>query len=144
MNWFQRRILAFREVINWFAIRKQIKSERKSEPWKKYGLDYGWVNQIYTIISLRKEDMGEEEMVQRMKVLQKIEPINKYLDSLNLSELVYPEINKIPESRSWLIVYWPIFEHFSVWRTIVWTIVLSIASYYTYSHSLISTFINLF
>lgn len=144
MNWFQRRRQAFREIRNWFFIRKQIKRERKSEPWTKYNLDYGWINQIYAVVNLRKEDMGEEEMVQRMKILQKIEPINRYLDSLDLSEIIYPEIVRIKDSRSWLVIYWPIFDYFSVWRTIFWIVGLSVSIYFINKYSLITEIINLF
>jgi len=126
MNWFRRRRLAWREVINWFFIRKTIRKNSETPEWKKFGLRTGYVAQIYTVISLRKEDMGEEEMVQRMKVIQKIEPMNKYLESLGLSEIVYPEIVQLPESRSWLIIYWPIWTYFSIWRFIFQVIFLSI------------------
>lgn len=118
MNWFQRRRLAWREVLNWFFIRRTIRKNLKNQDWEKFGLRTGYVGQIYTVISLRKEDMGEEEMVQRMKIVQKIEPMNKYLESLDLAEIVYPEIVKLPESRSWLIVYWPLWRFFSLWRLI--------------------------
>jgi len=80
------------------------------------------------VLSLRKEDMGEEEMVQRMKVMEKIEPMNKYLESLDLSEIIYPEIVKLPETDSWLIVYWPLRNHLSFWR-IFFHIILGIVSY---------------
>jgi len=126
MNWFRRRRLAWREVINWFFIRKTIRKNSETPEWKKFALRTGYVAQIYTVISLRKEDMGEEEMIQRMKVIQKIEPMNKYLESLGLSEIVYPEIVQLPESRSWLIIYWPIWTYFSIWRFIFQVIFLSI------------------
>ena len=127
MNWLQRRISGFRELRNWFYIRKLIKKNKDSEEWKKFGLRAGYVGQIYCVVSLRKEDMGEEEMVQRMKIIQRLEPINNYLNSLDLSEIVYPEIVEIPESRSWLVVYWPIWQYFSFWRLIFQTVGLFIA-----------------
>ena len=128
MNWFQRRRLAWREVINWFFIRRTIKKNKGTDEWKKFELRTGYVAQIYTVISLRKEDMGEEDMVQRMKVIQRIEPMNKYLERLGLSEIVYPEIVQLPESRSWLIIYWPLWTYFSIWRFIFQIIFLSIAT----------------
>jgi len=104
MNWFKRRILAMREVRNWFFIRKTIRTSKKVEEWDKFNLRSGYVGQIYTVVNLRKEDMGEEQMVQRMKIIQQIEPLNTYLESLGLSEIIYPEIVKLEESRSWLII----------------------------------------
>lgn len=116
MNWLQRRREGWRELSNLFFIRKVIRKNKGSEEWKEYNLRLGYLNQIYTVISLRKEDMGEEEMVQRMKVMEKIEPMNNYLAGLNLAEIVYPDIVKLPDTQSWLIVYWPLRNYFSVWR----------------------------
>lgn len=116
MNWFQRRREGLRELSNYFFIRKVIRKNRGTEEWEKFELRVGYVGQIYTVISLRKEDMGEEEMVQRMKVIEKIEPMNRYLETLNLSEIVYPDIVKLPDSQSWLIVYWRLQNYFSFWR----------------------------
>lgn len=142
MNWIQRRIQGFREVRNWFFIRKTIKQQKKTQSWEDFGLRNGYVGQIFTVINLRKEDMGEEEMVQRMKVIQKMEPMNRYIESLGLSEIVYPEIVKLPESRSWLVVYWPLWQHFSLWRFIFQTIGLIVATklWFAYDvHNLIAT-----
>lgn len=127
MNWFKRRILAMREVRNWFFIRKTIRTSKKVEEWDKFNPRSGYVGQIYTVVNLRKEDMGEEQMVQRMKIIQQIEPLNTYLESLGLSEIIYPEIVKLEESRSWLIIYWPMWVHFSIWRLIFQVIFLSIS-----------------
>lgn len=129
MNWLQRTLLAIREVSNWFYIRRIIRGERKSERWQEFGLRTGYVGQIYTVISLREEDMGEEEMVQRMRVVEKIEPIGKYLDSLGLSEIIYPEIVFIPNTRSWLVVFWPLNNYFSLWRLIFWILGISLSIY---------------
>jgi hypothetical protein len=116
MNWLQRRREGWREISNLVFVRKIIKKNKDSESWKEYNLRTGYLNQIYTVISLRKEDMGEEEMVQRMKVMEKIEPMNNYLAGLNLAEIVYPDIVKLPDTQSWLIVYWPLRNYFSWWR----------------------------
>jgi hypothetical protein len=116
MSWIRTRGLALREVKNWFFIRKVCKRNKSNEDWIKFNLRSGYVSQIYTVVSLRKEDMGEEETMQRMRVIQHIEPINKYLEGLDLSEIVYPEIVFIPQSRSWLVIYWPIWENWSFQR----------------------------
>jgi hypothetical protein len=122
MNWLQKTFLAGREISNWFYIRKIIRNSKNEEHWKKFNLRAGYIGQIYTVVNLREEDMGEEENVQRMRVVEKIEPIGKYLDSLGLSEVIYPEIVDIPNTRSWLIVFWPLQQYFSIWRLFFWII----------------------
>lgn len=129
INWIRRRVThtyyAIREIITWFSLRKIIKENKKSELWKRYGLKAGWVNQIYLVVNLRKEDMGKDEITQRMAIMNKLEPINSYLNSLDLGDFVYPEINKYPNSRSWIVVYWPLFKYFSMTRLIFWIIGIS-------------------
>ncbi len=129
MNWLQRTLLATRELSNWFYIRKIVRKSKKEEVWKNYNLRTGYIGQIYTVVNLRAEDMGEEEMVQRMRVVEKIEPVGKYLDSLGLSEIIYPEIVDIPNTRSWLVIFWPLQQYFSVWRLIFWIIALMSFTY---------------
>jgi len=119
MNWLQRRRLGLFEIRNWFFVRRTTRKNRGSEQWKKFGLRTGWVGQIYTVISLRKEDMGEDQTLQRMRVIERIEPMNKYLESLGMSEIIYPDMVKLEDTRSWLIIYWPLWNYFSLWRFII-------------------------
>lgn len=140
MNWTRKTFLAFREIVNWFYIRKTIRENKDSEIWKNYNLRSGYVGQIYTVINLRKEDMGEEEMVQKMRVVEKIEPIGKYLDTLNLSEIVYPEINYVPNTNSWLVIFWPLRQYFSIWRLFFWILGFFMVGYIITKYNVASWF----
>ena len=107
--------LIYRELKNWFYIKKIIKREINdpNTQWHKYNLRSNWYGRIYTVLSLREEDTGEELVVQNWKAMEKMRPINEYLSSLNFQEIVYPSIEKIPDSMSYLTVYSPIFRHTS-------------------------------
>lgn len=142
MNWLQRTLMAIREVSNWFYVRRIIKTAKKTEQWKEFDLRAGYVGQVYTVVSLKKEDMGEEEMVQRMRVVEKMEPVGKYLDSLGLSEIIYPEIVFIPNSRSWLIIFWPLLNYFSIWKLVAWISLISISAYIISRFQVIQTIIS--
>ena len=127
----ERIRLTWREIRNYLYIRQLIKRKNKDEEWKKFNLRGGWINQIYTIVSLRKEDMGIEETHQKMKVLQRMEPINRYIESLDIAEIVTPEIVNIPNTRSWLIIYWPIFNYFKPFRFLLYIgIIISLLIYF--------------
>lgn len=136
MNFIQKRIQAIREVRNWFYIRSVIKKNKNSKEWQKFGLRTGYVSQIYCVISLRKEDMGEEESLQKMRVVQRMEPINRFLEGLGLAEIIYPDIVKIEDSRSWLVIYWPMWEYFSTWRLFFQISGISLAAYYWEKYNL--------
>ena len=115
MNWI-------REINNWFFIKKTIKKEKeKGDKWNMFNLRSNWYGRIYTVISLKEEDLGEEDMMQKLKAMERMRPINEYLESLYFSEIVYPSIEKIPESLSYLIVYSPIFNSFTFNNIINWS-----------------------
>lgn len=145
MNFFRRTYYAWKEILNFFYIGRIIKKNQNSEGWKKFNLRHGYANQIFTVINLRKEDMGEEDTIKRMRVIERIEPLNRYIENLNLSEIVRVEINKIEDSRSYLIIYWPLWNHFSIWRLLFWTLILFITGKLIFKyniHNLILDVIN--
>jgi len=75
------------------------------------------------VVSLREEETGEEELVKSWFAMERMRPINDYLMSLGLTEIVFPSIEKIPDSRSYLVVYSPLFRETTmmwfVWRTVL-------------------------
>jgi hypothetical protein len=113
---FKKTKGVYREIVNFFYILSVIEKNKKTDNWKKFNLRSDWIGRIYTIISLTEEDMGDEEEMKRLKVLDRMRPVNEYLESNALSELVIPNISQVPNSRSYLIVYTPYFSQLSyIW-----------------------------
>lgn len=108
-----RIYLAVREIVNFFYIKRTAKKKLKDPTWQSFGLRVDWVGRIYTVLNLRKEDLGDEEIVIRTKLIERMSPINKYLKTLDMAEIIYPSLEKITE-RSYLLVYSPIFKHFTI------------------------------
>lgn len=108
-----KKNITIQELKNWFYIKATIKKEKMNPGslWNKYKLRNNWYGRIYTVISLREEDLGEEMIVQNWKAMEMMRPINEYLSSKDLHEIIFPSIERIPESRSYLIVYSPIIPH---------------------------------
>jgi len=120
----KRARLIFKELENYFFLQKVIKREaRNSDPnsrWKIFNLRSNWYGRIYTVISLREEQMGEEAIVKNWMAMERMKPINEYIMELSLHEIVFPSIEQIPDTRSYLIVYSPLFKETTVswfvWR----------------------------
>ena len=77
--------------------------------------------------------MGEEEVVRNWRAMESMRPVNEYLTSLDLQEIVFPSIEQIPESRSYLVVYSPIFRHLTarwVFFRILFFTILSFIIFY--------------
>lgn len=109
----KRARLIFREIRNYFFLRSVLGKESRKGPdslWVRYKLRKNWYGRIYTVISLREEEMGEEEMVRNWMAMERMKPINEYLTDLGLHELIFPSIEKIPDTRSYLVVYSPLFK----------------------------------
>jgi hypothetical protein len=103
----------FSEIRNFFYILSKIDKHKRESRWKEFKLRSDWVGRIYTVISLREEDTGEMEEVQRFKVLERLRPINEYLTALGLAEVIVPNITPVEGSRSYLVVYSPYFSQLS-------------------------------
>ena len=123
----KRTKLIIKEISNYLYLKKILRRESKNfsleHPWKKFNLRKNWFGRVYTVISLREEDMGEEDMVRNWKAMEMMKPINEYLTSLDLNEIIFPSIEKIPNTRSYLIVYSPLFKELTiswiVWRALI-------------------------
>jgi len=114
-----------REIKNWLYIKKTIKQEIKKHDskWYEYNLRINRHGRVYTVVNLREEDMGDPVEVQQFKAMEKMKPINQYLSDLDFTELVFPSIELIPESRSYLVVYSPIFNILT-WRNVIkWSLI---------------------
>lgn len=118
INEMKRLKLKYREFVNYLYIRKVIKRESASadqnSTWNKLKLRSTPFGLIYTVVSLREQDMGEEDIVQKWKAMEMMRPINEYLTSLDLQELVFPSIELIENTRSYLVVYSPMFNELTI------------------------------
>jgi len=130
----------FKDISDWFYIKKQIKKAKTKEEWYKYNLRVDWVNRIYTIINLPKEYFGEKDPnVILQKVDERTQPIFEFLSNYNLQDVMIPEIPKhIENSYSYLFIMKPnpkIISWVSIGKWIFWIIILA---------ALIKFIINLF
>jgi hypothetical protein len=123
---FRKTKLISREIANYFFILKTIDKNSRAETWEEYKLRADLIGRIYTVISLREEDMGEMDEVKRFKVIERLRPLNEYLTSLGLQEILVPNISEIESSRSYLVTYTPLFNQFS-WTWLALNIILPIA-----------------
>ena len=115
MNYPFKRIIV--DISNYFFIRKVIKKNMNSIEWEKFRLRVDWIGRIYTVVNLPPEVIYSPDSPEEIRpayVLEESRPINQYLTSLNLQEIVTPEIKPIPGSISYLIIYSPYFQRLSI------------------------------
>lgn len=125
----KRARLIFHELKNYFFLLRVLNRESRKTGtdslWVRYNLRKNRFGRVYTVISLREEEMGEEEMVRNWMAMERMRPINEYLTELGLHEIIFPSIEPIPDSRSYLVVYSPLLEETTVswffWRILFLT-----------------------
>jgi hypothetical protein len=75
-----------------------------------------WVVRIYTVFNPNPADAGDDKQMLDIKLGERMIPCHKFVDSMGLSEVVAVSGEKIPDTDSYLIVYYPIFKYLSVWK----------------------------
>lgn len=110
-----RLFLGWRELINYFYVKRTFKKARDyDEEWDKHRLRLDWVGRAYTVVNIKQEDVGDQDLVKKSKVIELVKPINAYINTLGVSEVISMAVEQKSE-RSWLVVYYPLFNNFSLW-----------------------------
>lgn len=99
-----------------------VKNESLNSPiWSRKNLRRDWFGRIYTVINLPPEVIFSADLPKESRpsfVMNEIKPINEYMKTLNLEEILtlsYEEI-KGTNSESYLVVYQYLFRELSwIW-----------------------------
>lgn len=96
-----------KDILNWYFLKKVIKENQNTPEWKNLNLRVDWVNRIYTVMDVKEVQDAEEfkDFELAAMVIDKSKRYNNYLGSLNLAEIISPDIQKIEGTESWLLVY---------------------------------------
>lgn len=99
-----------------------IKKEKTDSPiWSKLKLRYDWFGRIYTVVNLPPEVTMSRDFPLDARpafVFEEIRPVNEYLTTLNLHEILAPLLKPLKETNgdSFLVVYYYLFRNFSwIW-----------------------------
>lgn len=109
----------FRDYFSWINIIKQEKNNPESL-WHKFKLDNNFFYTIYLVVSLEEEDAPLSDYIKRLKIIEILSPINRYLDNLGYAEYLVPEFNQIINNEtnkltlSYGIVYRFAFNRFNI------------------------------
>jgi hypothetical protein len=106
----------FFDVKAFYLIRKEVRKRRNSPDWQRFSLRHDWLYRMYTVVNPTTADKGDDEQMITMKTLDRIGPINKYIASMGLAEVLSLSVEKIPDTDSHLVVYYQIYKWFTPWR----------------------------
>ena len=103
----------------WRKYRKIVRADQ--ELLQQNGMRVDWLGRVYTIINMPEEVVNNQEMIQQGWVIQQLGPLNEILMKLGVNDYAYPEISKVPNSASYLVVMYPEIDTLNPWR-IIWNI----------------------
>lgn len=104
------------DIKAFLILRKEVRKHRNSVDWQRFGLRHDWLYRIYTVMNPTETDKGDDEAMLNMKAMDRLGPINKYIASLGLAEIVSLSMEKIPDTDSYLVVYYQIYRWITPWR----------------------------
>lgn len=116
----------FFDIKAFLILRKEVRKNRNSLDWKKYNLRHDWLYRIYTVINPTESAKGDDDAMINMKAIDRVAPINKYIASMGLAEIVSLSMEKVPDSDSHLVVYYQIYNWISPWRIISRIAIISV------------------
>lgn len=114
----------YRELRMWWIFRKT--AINKIDLLNENDLRADFIGRIYTVVNLPEEVAGASKEVHHAYVLQKITKYGKVMMQIGLADVVYPEIEKIKDSSSYLVIMWPVFEKLQVF-TILSNLIRTVA-----------------
>ena len=98
----------------WRKYRKIVRADQ--ELLQQNNMRVDWLGRVYTIINMPEEVINNQEMIQQGWVIQQLGPLNEILMKLGVNDYAYPEISKVPNSNSYLIVMYPEIDTLNPWR----------------------------
>jgi hypothetical protein len=141
-NWGITKI--YRDFDNYRDWIKTIKKEEK-DPNSKYNqfkLSRNYFYNVYLTVSLDDVDLQTSEIVQRLKIVEMLNPLHRYLDDeLGFAECLTPEFNQFVDDKgnktlTYLVMYRFSFNKFSLNWLFKWIVIIGILWFVIAKYSL--------
>jgi hypothetical protein len=101
-----------KEIINWIQVYIIVK--RNEDQLLKSGLRVDWVGRMYTIINL-PEEIATNEYARQPYIIGQLRKFDAVLLKYGLTESVFPDIEVIEDTYSYLLVLRPEREELFIW-----------------------------
>ena len=92
------------EIRIWMLSRRVTRSNE--EELLEFGLRVDWIGRLYTVVNL-PEEVASQPYSQQPYVLSQLRKYDEVLLKLQLSDVLYPEFEKIPGEEAYLLVLTP-------------------------------------
>lgn len=110
------------DLLNFFYFRKVISKYNKTPQWKELNLRQNRIGEIYTVVRLRDEDLGDPDEIMMNRLMDAARDKNIYISEMDvqfgfggLVVVDYYNIEKDP--NAFLIIWQPKLQIMSLWNS---------------------------
>ena len=122
MKWFLNTFRYWGELVSeiriWWIFRSTSRQEANVKKLNDQDLRVDWLGRIYGVINMPEEVVTAAPQVQQAYVLQQINKWGPVTTEMGLSDVIYPEIERITGTNAYLVVMWPQYDAFGLWYII--------------------------
>ncbi len=135
------------DIANWLYFRRVIKRHKDTPAFKAYNLRVNTIGEVYTVVHLQDEDLGEPDEILKLRYLDVAKPYHLYISSLDIQfeygRMVVPDVYSIPDDPTGLLLIWsPNLQLMSVRNTLLFAFYnLAVLALGYFGYSLISSYL---
>jgi len=116
------------DVLNYFYFRRVVSKYNTSEQWKGLNLRQNNIGEIYTVVRLRDEDLGDPDEIMTTRLMEIAKDKNIYIADMDVQfsvgGLVVVDYYHIPEDpNAFLIIWQPKLQIMSIKSTIKFSVI---------------------
>ena len=118
MSWFTNTFSywteLYAEIRIWWIFRRTARKKDNLEKLNQIDLRVDWLGRVYGVVNMPEEVQGSAPQVQQAYVMQQLGKWGPVMNELGISDIIYPEMAKIPNTASYLVVMWPQYDAFAL------------------------------
>lgn len=95
----------WRDVSNYFYIRKRVQVASKTEEFQAANLSLSWFGTPYTVVNLPPDVFSAPEDVWKLYVMEKLIEYDAYFQEMGLTEIVTPRLDNLVDKKRGIYAY---------------------------------------
>ena len=119
MNWLLNTFSYWQELYQeiriWWIFRSTSRKPVNVKKLNDNELRVDWLGRIYGVINMPEEVVTAAPQVQQAYVLQQISKWGPLTTEMGLSDIIFPEIDRLPGTNGYLVIVWPQYDALGVW-----------------------------
>ena len=119
MKWFTNTFTFWSELVSeiriWWTFRSTCRNKENLQRLNNEELRVDWLGRCYGVVNMPEEVVGAAPQVQQAYVLQQINKWGPVTTEMGLSDVIYPEIERITGTSAYLVIMWPQYDALGLW-----------------------------